>query len=491
MTQTVIQKTLRGLIAAGITFLLTLAGLGFLSYRLTELDHWTIHTHQVIEELKDSLVALLNVETGDRGYLLARDKIFLEPFTRGKSETWKHLEILDRLTADNPQQQKRLAELRRLAKAKIEFADQTISSQSEMGKALVAEGKGKRIMDEYRIVLQQMIDSETTLLDSRVRALQVAQQALWVATAILTLLGGGILGWVFNLTRTAIEDEKRRVEMLNEMNANMIAEIDQRKRTEKALKETTVKLTSSNADLQRFAYVASHDLQEPLRAVAGFVTLIANKHKGTLDEESEGWITHAVEGSQRMRSLINDLLAYARVESRGKALERIDVNRAFNQAKKDLSVALEESNVDLTSSDLPELVGDEGQLTQVFQNLIGNAIKFKGYEKPVVRVSATKQNGEWLFSVKDNGIGFEPEHVDRIFIIFQRLHGRDEYKGTGIGLALCKKIIERHGGRIWAESAKGEGSTFYFTIPAQQEPILVGQQEAIPDPTQLGGNDAR
>lgn len=468
MTKTVIQKTLRGLIAAGATFLITLAGLGFLTYRLADLDHWTIHTHQIIEEIKDSLIELLNVETGDRGYLLSRDNLFLVPMNTGKINALRHIDKIAAMTADSPAQQQRVAELRRLAQAKIEFAETTVSIQEEEARAMVAKGEGKRIMDEYRKVSSEMVDFESAVLAQRVRDLATAQQALWAAAAILTVLGGGILGWVFNLTRTTIEQEKRRVEMLNEMNLNLQGEIEHRRLTEQALKETTVKLTSSNADLQRFAYVASHDLQEPLRAVAGFVTLIANKHRGTLDEESEGWITHAVEGSQRMRNLINDLLAYARVESRGKALESMDVGRAFEQAKRDLRVLIEESNAEVTSSELPTLEGDEGQITQVFQNLLGNAIKFKGDKKPVVHVDATKQNDEWLFSIKDNGIGFEPEHVDRIFVIFQRLHGREEYKGTGIGLALCKKIVERHGGRIWAESAKGAGSTFYFTIPEKQ-----------------------
>jgi signal transduction histidine kinase len=465
MTQTVIQKTLRGLIAAGIVFLITLGGLGFLSFRLADLDRWTIHTYLVIGELKDSLNALLNVETGDRGYILSKNAEFLEPYNRGRLDVMKHVDRVEELTRDNPEQQVRVKKLRGLAKEKLQFAAETITVETDLAKVLIGEGKGKRIMDSYRTLADEMISSERALLDSRARDLQNAQTALWVATGLLTVLGGGLLGWVFTITRTAIEDEKRRVDLLNELNSQMLEEIEQRKKTEEALKLTTAKLTSSNADLQRFAYVASHDLQEPLRAVAGFVTLIASKHKGTLDEESEGWINHAVEGSTRMRNLINDLLAYARVESRGKPLELIDANKAFNQAKRDLSVLIEESNAELTSSDLPELMGDEGQLTQVFQNLIGNAIKFKSYEKPKVHVSATRKDDDWLFSVKDNGIGFEPEHVDRIFIIFQRLHGREEYKGTGIGLALCKKIIERHRGRIWAESEQGKGSTFYFTIP--------------------------
>lgn len=465
MTQTVIQKTLHGLIAAGVIFLITLGGLGFLSFRVADLDRWTIHTYQVIGELKDSLTALLDVETGDRGYILSKNAEYLAPYNRGRLEILKHVARVEELTHDNREQRQRVQKLRDLAKEKLQFAAETLAVETDIAKTLVSEGKGKRIMDAYRVLVNEMISAEQSLLDSRVRDLQNAQTALWVATGMLTVLGGGLLGWVFTITRTAIEDEKRRVDLLNELNTTLVEEIEQRKKTEEALQLTTAKLTSSNADLQRFAYVASHDLQEPLRAVAGFVTLIASKHKGTLDEESEGWINHAVEGSTRMRNLINDLLAYARVESRGKTLELIDTNKAFNQAKRDLSVLIEESNAELTSSDLPELMGDEGQLTQVFQNLIGNAIKFKSYEKPKVHVSATRKDDDWLFSVKDNGIGFEPEHVDRIFIIFQRLHGREEYKGTGIGLALCKKIIERHGGRIWAESEKGKGSTFYFTIP--------------------------
>jgi len=466
LTKTVIQKTLAGLIAVGVLFVLLLASMGFLAYRLTDLDHWTIHTHEVIEELKDTLSALQDVETANRGFLIAKDRKFLKPYEEGAREAFRHIDNVARLTADNPVQQKQIPLLRTLAKQKIDFAKATIDEPDPSKSfALVASGRGMDIMNQFRAVLRQMTKEEFSLLEVRARDLAGAQQALWVAVGLLTVSGFGILSWVFTITRTAIEDERQRVAILNEMNSKLTDEVEQRKRTEKSLKDTTIKLTSSNADLQRFAYVASHDLQEPLRAVAGFVTLIKNKHQGQLDDESEAWINHAVEGSQRMRSLINDLLSYARVESRGKALSEVDVNKAFGQAKKDLSVAISESNVDLSSGELPHVMGDESQLTQVFQNLIGNAIKFKSYEKPMVRVDAIKQNGEWLFSVKDNGIGFEQEHADRVFIIFQRLHGREEYKGTGIGLALCKKIVERHGGRIWAQSSPGEGSSFFFTIP--------------------------
>ena len=314
-----------------------------------------------------------------------------------------------------------------------------------------------------------MIDTESNLLAKRNRDLQLAQQFLWAGTLALAVSALALLAWVFRITRAAIEDEKRRVVELNSLNRGLQEEIEQRKIVELALKDTTMKLTSSNTDLQQFAYVASHDLQEPLRAVAGFLTLIAKRHKGTLDPETEGWINHAVEGAQRMRSLINDLLLYARVESRGKELEPTDCNKALDQAKKDLSVVLEETGAEINATKLPTLLGDEGQLSQLFQNLVGNAIKFRQTDiSPKVDIEVRQENAEWIFYVKDNGIGFDQTHADRIFIIFQRLQGRDEYQGTGIGLALCKKIVERHGGRIWAESAKGKGSTFFFTIPVMQ-----------------------
>ena len=268
--------------------------------------------------------------------------------------------------------------------------------------------------------------------------------------------------------RKETEEEKRRVRELNTLNTDLHAEIEQRMKTEKALKETALRLASSNTDLQQFAYVASHDLQEPLRAVAGFLTLIASKQKGNLDPETEGWINHAVEGALRMRALINDLLTYARVESRSMALEETDCNKSLAQAKKDLAVVLEETGGQITAGKLPTVLGEGGQLTQLFQNLIGNALKFKSTNIPVVSIEANQKDGDWVFAVKDNGIGFGQEHAQRIFVIFQRLQGREDYKGTGIGLALCKKIVERHGGHIWAESTKGKGSSFFFTIPVMQ-----------------------
>jgi light-regulated signal transduction histidine kinase (bacteriophytochrome) len=241
-------------------------------------------------------------------------------------------------------------------------------------------------------------------------------------------------------------------------------ELVAREQAEKELAALVEELQRSNADLEQFAYVASHDLQEPLRMVSSYTQLLACRYKGQLDADADEFIEYAVDGANRMQVLINDLLHYSRVGTRGKQLAPTDTKAVFDAAYDNLRRAIEESGAEVTSGELPIVRGDDVQLGQLFQNLIGNAIKFCGEAPPEVRVEAEWRDGEWRFSVSDNGIGIEPEYRERIFVIFQRLHGRTEYSGTGIGLAVCKKIVERHGGKIWVESEPGEGSTFYFTL---------------------------
>jgi signal transduction histidine kinase len=240
----------------------------------------------------------------------------------------------------------------------------------------------------------------------------------------------------------------------------------ERKRMEVALREKTEKLARSNEDLGQFAYVASHDLQEPLRMVTSYVQLLAKRYQGKLDADANEFIDFAVDGAVRMRKLINDLLTYSRVGTQGKELSPTDSEAALAQSVKDLEVTIEENGALVTHDPLPTVMADRPQLGQLFQNLIGNAIKFRGNEPPRVHISASRNGSGWIFSVRDNGIGIAPEYSDRIFIIFQRLHSRQEYAGTGIGLAICKKIVERHGGHIWVESDVGKGATFCFSLPA-------------------------
>ncbi len=244
-------------------------------------------------------------------------------------------------------------------------------------------------------------------------------------------------------------------------------EIEERKSVQNALAEAVEELERSNEELQRFAYVASHDLQEPLRMVTSYLQLLERRYGELLEGDAREFIDYAVDGATRMKQLINDLLTYSRVDTRGVSPQPVDMEQVLDDVLDNVKLRLEETRAEIVCHPLPTVPGDKSQLEQLFQNLIDNALKFRGKEPPRIEVGAEKRDGKWVFSVKDNGIGMDPEFQDRVFIIFQRLHTQDEYEGTGIGLAVCKRIVERHGGRIWFESEPGEGTTFYFTIPDQ------------------------
>lgn len=238
-----------------------------------------------------------------------------------------------------------------------------------------------------------------------------------------------------------------------------------RRRTEIELEERLKELARSNAELEQFAYVASHDLQEPLRMVGSYNQLLARRYKGKLDSDADEFIGYTVEGVTRMQRLINDLLAYSRVGTRTREFAEVDLEKVLGATLHNLERALADENATVTHDALPTVMGDESQLGQVLQNLVSNALKFHGSEPPRIHVGVKNEPDAHVIHVKDNGIGVDAEYFDRIFIIFQRLHPREKYPGTGIGLAICKKIIERHGGKIWVESVLGEGTTFFISIP--------------------------
>lgn len=249
----------------------------------------------------------------------------------------------------------------------------------------------------------------------------------------------------------------------------VIRDITERKETEQKLRQHTEELERSNAELEQFAYVASHDLQEPLRTVASYTQLLARRYKDKLDSDANEFIEYIVGGATRMQDLINDLLSYSRVGTRGEEFNETDMGEIIASVIQNLDLRIKDTGATITYDKMPTVIADDRQLLQLLQNLVSNALKFHGDQAPKVHIGVKQDAEDYVFSVNDNGIGMDPDYYERIFLIFQRLHGREAYPGTGIGLAICKKIVQRHGGRIWVESMPGAGSTFYFTIPVNRE----------------------
>jgi len=291
-------------------------------------------------------------------------------------------------------------------------------------------------------------------------------QPLQELTKGVDAVGGGNLDYVVETKRSDEVGSLARsfnimVERLRKSHESLEDEIAGRKRAQEDL-------VRSNKDLEQFAYVASHDLQEPLRNVASCMQMLDRKYQGEFDAEGAQLIRYAVESVTRMKALINDLLAYSRISTRGSPFQPTDFEEVLAETLANMRPSIEQTGAVITHDPLPSVAADATQVMQVFQNLIGNALKFRGEEPPHIHVSAVRDDGEWVFSIKDNGIGIEPRHWERIFVIFRRLHKRNEYEGTGMGLAIVKKIIERHQGRIWVKSEPGKGTTFHFTIPAKE-----------------------
>lgn len=289
----------------------------------------------------------------------------------------------------------------------------------------------------------------------------------------------GILATTFNSMIAQIQSSQQQLERLVEertvelrvKNEDLENEIFERKQAEKLVQHSNEELRRSNQDLEQFAYVASHDLQEPLRMISSYTQLLERRYKDKLDQDANDFIHFAVDGASRMQNLINDLLEYSRISTRGKLPEKVDSHAVLGQAIANLQSQIAKTGAMVTNDDMPEIEADESQLMRVFQNLIGNAIKFHGDNTPHVHVSVQEKGKEWVFAVRDNGIGIDEKYRERAFTIFQRLQGKTDYPGTGIGLAICKRVVSRHGGRIWFESKPGEGTTFYFTLPITRRPL--------------------
>ena len=267
------------------------------------------------------------------------------------------------------------------------------------------------------------------------------------------------------------------------MRALIVRELADSDRARQELDTRSRELARSNSDLEQFAYVASHDLQEPLRKVASFCQLLQRRYAGQLDERADQYIEFASDGAKRMQVLINDLLAFSRVGRQGDAMEPVDLDRLVDRAAENVAGALEESGGTVERGDLPRVLGAPALLTTVFQNLLGNSLKFRGEDPPRVRVDAERDGDRWLLRFRDNGIGIDAEYAERIFVIFQRLHARNTYPGTGIGLAMCRKIVEHHDGSMWLEHRAGPGTVFVVALPVLPDP----DPDPEPEPVPAGG----
>jgi light-regulated signal transduction histidine kinase (bacteriophytochrome) len=317
------------------------------------------------------------------------------------------------------------------------------------------------IVGFWLIMLQLLVKKRTRQLSKSNEMLRLAREGLEekVAQRTIDLANANIS------LQNEITEHKRSEERIKKLNEDLIGHVKQVEIANQQLNRAIEELARSNRDLEEFAYVASHDLQEPLRKIANFSEMLAHKYRGHLDEQGDRYFGYISDGAKRMQALINDLLAYSRISSADFQLMEASLEDVLQAALTDLQTLIRENKAEISHDTLPSLKVNPIQLRRLFQNLINNGIKFHDVHPPRIHISARQDPGEWVISVRDNGIGFDPQYAKQIFKVFKRLHAKEVYPGTGIGLAICKKIVERHGGSIWAESGPGRGSTFYFTIP--------------------------
>jgi signal transduction histidine kinase len=430
--------------------------IGALAYRSVQVSNesaaWVTHTRNVLKSIQLMRYSMEAITSNIRGFLITGDDSYLEIYRANVLEIEAQRENVRNLTADNPEQQRKLPDLESLIARRIQRAELLITLQRTAGFEAAAEsirtGPGKRITDGFQVIADQFRKEEERLLAIRNADLarQIAMtETILILGTILGLLITGAAGWSVQRDNIA------------------------RKKAEESLNEKVKELHRSNEELAQFASAASHDLQEPLRMVARYSALLSRRYKGKLDAEADEFIAFLVDGANRMSRLIQDLLAYSRVGTKGLKLAVIDSDHVFQEAMVNLRGAIDDSGAQVTHGPLPHVMADKMQLAQLFQNLIGNAIKYQKPGTPKIHVSATTDGTKkWNFSIEDNGLGIDPKNFEKIFGMFQRLHHREEFSGTGIGLALCKKIVERHGGNISVESQLGQGSTFRFALAGSE-----------------------
>ncbi len=496
------QRT--ALIAFGMVFAILLAN-ALISYlnirRLRTTDDLVRHTNEVLTELNAVFVTVLNAETGQRGYLITNEELFLEPYTSGVAQVEERLHSLAELVADNAVQSDNVRELSNLLHRRFELLRNALAARrgSDTFEPKAHLLNGKNGMDRVRSKIAEMEVLERTLLVKRQNESTRVYFTAVIAGTISTMLGLllAIAGYILVLrdieqrnqvaaemqaAHDRLEDRVReRTETITSVIADLHDEVEVRRSAELEAEMVSLELQRSNSELEQFASVASHDLQEPLRKIQAFADRLQTHAQEQLGERGQNYLERIVYAAGRMRRLIDDLLAYSRVTSKGKQFAVVDLNHVLEEVLIDLEGRLHEADGQVLYPIFPMVAADPFQMRQLFQNLIANALKFHRPGVPPQVDITTKIAGKYgagedsserdlrlQITVSDNGVGFEPTYKDRIFELFQRLHGKDEYEGTGIGLAICKKIVERHGGTIVADGVPGKGASFTFSLPLAQ-----------------------
>ena len=438
---------------------------------------WVTHTNLVLERLDVLLADATEAESAQRGYIITGDDAYQKSFRNAVESARQEEQRIRQMISDNAIQRRAMDGVERLLAEKFAALEEAIEIRRESGLAaasgVVSKGADGQRMEQIRIVIAGMKEEEKRLLAQRSKVWEDSRRN----TRGLIFGGNGLALLFLILAGIAVQEEMARRQRAEDEVRRANRELEERVTERTAeLGRRAEELARSNGELEQFAYVASHDLQEPLRMVASFTQLLGKRYGDKLDDDGRDFIHYAVDGANRMQSLISDLLSFSRIGTRESVFEPISCDFVLNRAMGNLALAIEESGAEITWGALPQVMGDAKQLSQVFQNLIGNAIKFRKNKPPKVEIQAEPYGDNWKISIRDNGIGIMPEQASRIFVIFQRLHTRAEYPGTGIGLSICKKIVERHGGRIWMEGSPGGGSTFFFTLLAPKNQAKEARQ---------------
>ncbi len=438
--------------------------------RMTE----ALATSRFIVSLDDFLSTMQDAETGQRGYLLTGSPSYLKPYLAAQSAISSHLSDVIRLGSQAGLPPSTWTELKKAEAGKMAELALTIRLHDSGNRAAalteIKTDRGQREMDQIRQIVLRIKRQQAATYENRFLQAQASERDLSIALSCGVLIAAALLFAAFRLSRLYVEQRDADYTEIRRLNQDL----EDRVRMRTALLEARTReseahaadLERSNADLMQFASIASHDLQEPLRMIGSYMGMLSLRYGPSLDDTAKTYIDFAVKGARRMQTLVSDLLTYSRAGTQALSKELVPFEGILQRSMENLQVAIQESQARIDFSQLPVVRADPVKMVQVVQNLLGNAIKFHRVGiPPQIEVLAEGEGPMWRFSVKDNGIGFDPKYGERIFLVFQRLHGASKYPGNGIGLSICRRIIEHHGGRLWAESALGSGATFYFTLP--------------------------